>query len=164
MESIYVFKKILVLFILIGVGYYAVKRKFINEEGNTCISNFIVNITLPLLILISFQVEFSKDIMDTIIKLFIFSVGAFIITIIISKLLFSKVKKERGDILKFVSIFSNCGFIGFPILKIVYGQEGVLYASIFNLVFNLLVWSVGIIILDSDDKKINYKKVIRILT
>lgn len=146
MKTIYVFKQILVLFSIMGVGYYASKRGIIDKNMNKGLSDFIVKITLPLLILSSFKYKYSQDMMLTIIKLLVFTVIIFIFTIILSNLFNSRFNKEKKSVLVFIGIFSNCGFIGFSILSIIYGDVGILYASIFNLVYNLFVWTIGVMI------------------
>ena len=70
-------------------------------------------------------------------------------------MLFKKVKSEgKRRVLQFFSVFSNCGFIGFPIVNMVFGLEGVIYASIFNLFFTIFLWTYGVILYsDSKEKK-----------
>jgi predicted permease len=144
MKSLIVFRQIIILFLIIGVGYYASKKGIIDEKMNKGLSDFIVRITLPLLILSSFKGNYSPDMMSIIIKILVFTVLIFIFSIIISNLLNIKISRGKKSIAVFTGIFSNCGFIGFSILNIVYGQKGILYASIFNLVYNLFVWTFGV--------------------
>ncbi|MBV4419285.1 AEC family transporter [Clostridium tyrobutyricum] len=144
MKSLIVFRQIIMLFLIIGVGYYASKKGIIDEKMNKGLSDFIVRITLPLLILSSFKGNYLPDMMSIIIKILVFTVLIFIFSIIISNLLNIKISRGKKSIAVFTGIFSNCGFIGFSILNIVYGQKGILYASIFNLVYNLFVWTFGI--------------------
>lgn len=144
MKSLIVFRQIIMLFLIIGVGYYASKKGIIDEKMNKGLSDFIVRITLPLLILSSFKGNYLPDMMSIIIKILVFTVLIFIFSIIISNLLNIKISRGKKSVAVFTGIFSNCGFIGFSILNIVYGQKGILYASIFNLVYNLFVWTFGI--------------------
>ena len=57
--------------------------------------------------------------------------------------LFQVREKELG-IYKFLILFSNVGFMGFPVIEAIYGDIGIVYASLFNLPFYLLVYTVGI--------------------
>jgi predicted permease len=59
---------------------------------------------------------------------------------------------EQG-LYMFMSIFSNIGFIGFPIMSELYGEKGVFYTGIFNLVFNLAAFTTGIIIINYGSKE-----------
>lgn len=50
----------------------------------------------------------------------------------------------RG-IIRFATTFSNAAYMGFPLIQAMYGSEGVLYASVYVTVFNILLWTVGIV-------------------
>ena len=64
--------------------------------------------------------------------------------------LLSTRKKTGPDqpILRFAMTFSNAGYMGFPLINVLFGAEGMLYASIFNTFFNLLIWTAGIALVD----------------
>ena len=53
-----------------------------------------------------------------------------------------------APILRFGCIYSNAGYMGFPLVAALFGQEGLLYASAYLTVFNLLLWSHGCMLLD----------------
>ena len=55
---------------------------------------------------------------------------------------------------------TNCGFIGFPIVFSIYGNEGVIYASIFNLFFTAFLWTYGVILFNGKMKREDIKKVL----
>ena len=50
-------------------------------------------------------------------------------------------------ILWFACAFSNAGYMGFPLIRALFGEEGVLYASAFLTMFNILVWTLGVAVL-----------------
>lgn len=54
-------------------------------------------------------------------------------------------KKEVRGIIRFATTFSNAAYMGFPLIQAMYGSEGVLYASVYVTVFNILLWTVGIV-------------------
>lgn len=85
---------------------------------------------LPLLIISSFSFTYTSDIGNNIVKAFIYGLIIFIITPLLVKPLLIKVEERKKNILKFAMVFSNCGFMGFPIAQSVFGNEGVIYASI----------------------------------
>lgn len=155
MEVKEVMANVVSLFLVILAGVYGVKRKFINDEIQKGLTKILINITLPLLIISSFSVEFDDSMKGNIGKAFIYSLIFFIIAGIISKVLLIPIKdKEKKSVLQFCNVFSNCGFIGFPIISSIYGAEGVVYTAIFNLFFNVFVWSYGVALYtDKLDKK-----------
>ena len=91
---------------------------------------------------------------------FIYSIVFMAIGGIISYILLIPMKSEKKKILHFANVFSNCGFIGFPIINSLYGAEGVVYTSIFNMVFTVVLWTYGIMIFSDKVSRENIKKVL----
>ncbi len=145
-----ILNQIIVLFLIMVVGFYARKKNIINKEVNRGLSSLLLNITLPFMIFASFNIAFNKDMLINGGKLLIYSTSIYLFAILISKLLYFKYPKDKKSILRFVTIFSNCGFMGFPVIESVYGKTGVFYTSIFNISFNILIWVVGIILLTGE--------------
>ena len=52
-------------------------------------------------------------------------------------------KEKNTPILRFACIFSNAAYMGFPLIQALFGAEGLLYASAYVTVFNILLWTVG---------------------
>lgn len=155
-----VLNKIIALFLIILIGVYGAKKEIINEEVNKGLRKILLQITLPLLVINSFSFTFSEEIKGDIIKAFVYSTIFFIVGGIISYILLKPLKGEKRKILQFGNAFSNCGFIGFPIINSIYGAEGVVYTSIFNMVFTIALWTYGIIIFTGSTSKENIKKVL----
>ena len=115
---------IISLFLIISVGVYASKKNIITKEINKGLTDLLLNITLPLLIISSFNLKFSDEIKTNIIICTLYSGITLVVAIIISKLLLKPLKKEDKYIIQFSNVFSNCGFMGFPIIEGLYGKEG----------------------------------------
>lgn len=141
-----VIKQIASLFIISVIGFYCGKKDIIDENFSNQLSKLLLEVTLPLLIISSFSFTYERNIVDNIVKAFIYAVLIFTITPLIVKPLLIKVGKEKRDVLQFAMVFSNCGFMGFPITQSIFGSEGIIYASIFNMVFNIFVWTYGIML------------------
>ena len=90
-----------------------------------------------------------------------FSVIAFIIVIIISHFLLIPVKGDKKTILHFSNVFTNTGYVGFPILFSIYGQEGVIYGSLFNMFFVISLWTYGLLLFKENFKKEELKQEIK---
>jgi len=72
---------------------------------------------------------------------------AFSISIPIIRLLGGD-KANRG-LLNFMAVFSNCGFMGFPVITSIFDPPAVYYVALFNIPFNILVFSIGIYMISS---------------
>lgn len=141
-----VMKQIASLFIISVIGFYCGKKNIIGETFSNQLSKLLLKVTLPLLIISSFSFTYKADIVSNIVKAFIYGVVIFTVTPLMVKPLLVGIKKEKRDILQFAMVFSNCGFMGFPLAQSVFGNEGVIYASIFNMIFNVFVWTYGVML------------------
>ena len=148
------------LFLIILVGVYAAKKRIITKEINKGLTNILLKITLPCLVVSSFIFDLSDELKDNIIRCFIYSPLVLIISIVISYILLIPIKGEKKIIIQFANVFSNCGFIGFPIVFSIYGNEGVIYDSIFNLFFTAFLWTYGVILFNGKMKREDIKKVL----
>lgn len=160
-NSATVFNQVLMLFLIMFVGFIAKKADIINNTVSKKLSELLLKITNPLLVLSSFQVDFSRDILNNIIIVFLFAVIVNTVSILLGQLLFVKHEAERKKIMKFSAVYSNCGFMGFPVLESLFGKTGILYGSIFVAVFNIFLWTNGVAIFSSKGKldKASLKKI-----
>ncbi|SET00607.1 hypothetical protein SAMN05660297_01172 [Natronincola peptidivorans] len=146
MELLVILESVLSLFIMILVGVYGSKKKIITAEMNKGLTDLLIQIALPFMILSSFIYTYDPTIKSNAIKTFYYSIIAYIIILLVSYLLLLPVKHDKKTILHFANVFMNTGYVGFPILYAIYGAEGVVYGSIFNMFFVILLWTYGLIL------------------
>lgn len=149
-----VLNQVLILFLIMLIGFYARKRNIINESVSKKLSELLLKITSPLLVISSFQVSFTKEILENVITVFIFAVAAHIAAILLGQILFRRFGESSRQIMKFSAIYSNCAFMGFPLLESLFGKIGILYGSVYSAAFNIFLWTNGVIIF-SDKKKLD---------
>jgi len=140
-----------VLFIIMAVGFVVGKTGLLTPDGNKLLTRIVLFIALPCTILNSvFENEIDITIGDTLyfllMTLLTFAI-AFAVSIPIIHLLGGD-KKNRG-LLNFMSVFSNCGFMGFPVVIGIMGVSSAYYVAMFNIPFNVLVFSLGIFMVSS---------------
>jgi predicted permease len=125
---------------------------------NKGLIEILINITLPFMILSSFILTYDDAIKSNIIKTVYFSVVAYIIMMIVSYVLLLPIKNNKKTILHFANVFTNTGYVGFPILNSIYGIEGIVYGSIFNMFFVIFVWTYGIMLFKGNFEKKELKR------
>lgn len=141
--------KVMVLFVLIIVGYAARKLNVFSDHVTKGLNSILIKITLPALIISSLQKEFSVTLLGQSAQLLIISFSVYAASFVFAMIFPYIIKtdpKERG-VHQFVIMFSNVGFMGFPVLNAVFGGESLFYAAIYNLPFNLLTFTVGVMLL-----------------
>lgn len=133
------------LFLLISLGYALFKMKLLDEESNKSFTTLLLSVTSPALIIsavISTEVTASKDIVYfTFLLATILFVCMPIVAFIVLKL--CRIPKCEMGLFLFMTVFSNIGFMGFPVLQSIFGIEAIFYGAIFNLMFNLFMFSIG---------------------
>lgn len=143
-----VISKVIQLLLILLVGVYARKRKFINRDTVGALSRYLSNIANPLLILGSFQMEYSAELLKIGGKILLGAAVIHVLSAVVAYFVFKpKVGSNENTIYEFTSVFANCAFMGFPILAAIYGDIGVVYGSFYNAIFNLFFWTYGIYVL-----------------
>ncbi len=159
-----VFESIASLFMMIITGYVGSKKGIITQEINKGLINILIMLALPFMILASFMSPYGNSVKSNVIKTFYYSLAAYIAMAVLSLLLLLPVKGDKKTVLHFANLFVNTGYVGFPILHSVYGNEGIVYGSVFNLFFVILVWTYGLLLykgsLDKKELKSELKKVL----
>ncbi|MDO5540411.1 MAG: AEC family transporter [Eubacteriales bacterium] len=151
MDFLTVVSQMVSLFIIMIIGYIMYKVKVIDDAATVRYTKMVLNISLPAQIITSF-VE-NQGIVSNMEVLQVFGISLFsYLVYFLLALVFVNVirvkKQERGTYL-FMSMFANVGFMGYPVITTIFGDEAMIYAVIFNVVFNILVYSVGILFISS---------------
>lgn len=144
--NVHVVYQVLILFVITLIGVYARKKNYTNKEVNRGLTQLILNISLPLFIISSFLVKYSSEMLINAAKVFAYSVIILIGLLMIGKIIFSKFPQNRRSVLRFITTFSNSGFIGFPVLYSLFGNLGVFYGAVYNVAFNIFQYTFGIMI------------------
>ena len=139
-----VIEQVLVLFLVILVGFIAKKRGMINDEVSQKLSGLLLYVTMPFMIIVSFHVEFSVQMLRDAGIVFILGIAAHVFSIILGKLLFYKFPGNINRIMRFAAVFSNCAFMGFPVIDGLFGRDGIFFASMYIAVFHIFIWTYGI--------------------
>ena len=152
--------QIAVLFILIALGFLLRKRNLISNEFTKSASDLVIYVTLPSMIVASMDRDFSAALIKTGFSIFLCGSLMYVL-LIVSAFTFSRLRKiEDGDrqVYEFMMIFGNVAYLGYPVLKIMFGEMGVFYGSFLNIWFNILVWTLGIKLMHKDQRKIDFFK------
>ena len=153
-----VINSVVSLFLIMVVGVYGSKKGIITSDVNNGLINILLNIALPLMVISSFMFSFDESIKNNMVKAFFYSLITYCILIGISYVLVHPIKGEKKTIIHFSNIFTNTGYIGFPVLNTIYGPEGVIYGSIFNMFFVLFLWTYGVVLFKGHMKYDELKK------
>lgn len=145
--------QMIILFLVMIVGYIANKAKILDQNLNQKMSSLILNVTSPALILSSVATPTNGS-LSSVVQIFLISIVIYMVLpimgILLGKIL--KVQKEDRNLYQFMTIFSNVGFMGYPVIQSIFGSEALFFAAIFNLVFNLFCYSYGVYLISGNGK------------
>ncbi len=150
------------LFIYMILGFIIVRFSIVKEKALKHFANFIFFVTMPSLIITSMVsgVDIKSDNLITVIVMSIVLYGFLVgMGFVLPRLL--KVDKNYIGLYSFMAVFGNVGFVGFPVIIAVLGEEALFYAAVFNIPFNILVFTLGVYFItkDTDQKgKVDYWK------
>lgn len=151
--------KVLILFLLMSVGFILGRKKIITETGTDQMNFLLLNVVVPCVIIDAFQVDKSQipawNLWFTVIAGLVYV----LVAVVIVKFCFNKEPDGRRQVLKFAAMFSNCGFMGFPMVREVLGDRGMVYAAIINTIITVAMWTVGFVVMGKEGEKISVKKV-----
>lgn len=155
-----VFWQVLILFLLMAFGFAGGKAKFINENGSKVMTNILLYFVTPCVIINSFNIEYDpsrlKGLLVSLLACFlIHALSAAVVTLI-----FRGKDIKRNRVLRFACVFSNAGYMGIPLQQAVLGEEGVFYGSVYIAVFNITLWTYGVICSTDNVKEISGKKLL----
>lgn len=132
------------LFGLMAAGYISNRCGVLDEAANTRFSAFILKVTLPATILKSAVSQTGLE-QSMVLHTLILAVGVFILLPVMSRIV-AKVFRLDATY-RLMLVYSNLGFMGLPIVSSMYGEESIFYVVIFMMVFNIHIFTVGIMTL-----------------
>lgn len=145
-----VFNQMLVLFILMLTGYTCFKKQYITDSSARSMASLVVNVFNPALI-ISGVLEEPKDSTNHEILVIIMIACAMYFFLILFAPILNKILRvpsPQKSLYSLITVFSNVGFIGLPLVVSIYGKQAILYVAVFILMFNILFYTYGVFIMD----------------
>lgn len=153
-----VLSQVMILMIMIAVGFIAAKAKIMTAEGARCCTDIALIIVTPCVIIKSLIREYSRDIMKSLAFAFLITLLVQVLMILLSYIILHSKDKARERVLRFGTIFANCGFMSLPLQQVILGADGTLYGSAYIIMFNLVIWSYGVFLISGDKRYISPKK------
>ena len=159
-------QKMIMFFLIMLIGYICRKIGVFKDTTGKTISSIVINIGNPALIIAS---GMNPERLENKGKL-LFTLGValiyFAIMFAVAELLPRLLHADREDYgaYQVMTLFSNIGFMGYPLLDVMYGSNAIIHAVIFNLLYNVLIYTYGIhkMQIGGCQKNINWKQLVNI--
>lgn len=148
-------QQIVVMAAIMALGFILRKERMIDAAGTAQMSDLVLYVANPVLIAQSLMMPFEVE------KLFDAAWCALATAILMgvciaaTRMIFGR---DRG-VVRFAVVFSNCGFIGIPLVQSILGPEYVFYLSVCNTVSTFMLWTYGVYLISQDQTAVSLKKV-----
>lgn len=152
--------QVIILFILIGVGFACGKAKMFNDDSISGLTSFTLHFVTPAAIVDSFCREFQPELLNGLLIVLGTALFAHVAGIGLSALLIRDKDASVQRILRFGAVFSNCGYMGLPLLGAVLGSIGVFYGAGYVIIFTLMSWTYGLVAVSGNRHEISLKKLL----
>ena len=126
MDLILILNQVLILFIIMLIGYVAGKAGVIDPTASKKLSGVMLYVTSPMLVLKSFFITFTTERLINVFWMMGMALFMYLLSIWLSRLIYGRFSEEAAPILRFSAVFSNCGYMGLPIMYALYGDDGFL--------------------------------------
>ena len=154
MDIAVLFSNLVGLFLLIGVGFFAVRMNVLPIQAAKPMSALLMKITVPATVVSSMLRPFDPAFLR--LGLSILAVGTVLFALFAALSLglapLCRVPRGRRGMWCCCATFCNNSFMGFPVALAVLGEEGLALTVILAIPFNLMAYSIGarMVCMDAD--------------
>ena len=141
-------QQMIVMFLMMAVGYLCYRKQILTEEVSKKVSAIVVNVANPCMILSSAltdQQMQGKELVQTLAIVVTMYVFLLVMAQLLPRILC--IQKESRGAYAAMTVFANIGFMGFPVLAAMYGNGALLYGAVFQIPFNILIYTYGVAVL-----------------
>lgn len=150
MDIMVIINQMIQLFLVMAIGYILNKIHIFDQTLNKKLTTLLLSVTTPALIINSVLsndniAPFNEVAIAFIVVILLFTVLPIVSYVLVKAM---RIPKKQQGLYMFMTVFSNVSFMGFPVLQAIFGDASIFYAAIFNMGFNLVVFSLGIVMMN----------------
>jgi predicted permease len=140
-----VITQIISLFLLIAVGYFLRRSKHLDKKETGAISKLLLDLIIPAMLISSLQIDITAQMLDNFTDLFLYWIAFYLILILLASIISKSfpISRDKKIVLKFFLIFGNVGYMGLPVIDVIFPKNGIFFGSIGVVVFNIFLWTYG---------------------
>lgn len=147
------------LFLMMGVGYLLGKARVLTSASTGEISSLLLYVVSPCIIIDSFQTDYDPALLRTLALGAVVELVFFFLYAMIVKLFFRRDEPDVRLPFRFGSMYGNTGFMGLPLIQAIMGDEALIFAVVSLMVFNVVVWSHGYLMMKGSSDGMSLKKI-----
>lgn len=152
-------RQVVILFFMIAAGFACAKFGVVKKEAKQAFSDLLVGVVVPCMVINSYLTPFDPQTLNNLFLAYGLSILLLVVGGAVTFFCTARTTPEHRPILRFACIYSNAAYMGFPLISVLFGSEGLLYASVFVTIFNILLWTQGVLMLQGT--RLNLRQTIR---
>lgn len=134
--------------IILLLAFVCYRIHLVDQDGNRCVSNLLLLVVNPCVVLTVYQTDYDPRLVRLLGFSFVAAFASHVLAILISNVFVKKKDNPDYAIERFNAIYSNCGFIGIPLIDSVLGSDGVFFLTAYIVIFNIFIWTHGILLME----------------
>ena len=139
-------QQILTLYLLLVVGFVLGKVKLLDDRASVALSSLVMYVVSPCMMVVAFQRPLEHTALHNFGVVTGVSAVLHVVFIAAAMLLIRDRDRERQNCLRFAAVFSNCGFMGYPLM-----------AALLGIIFTILSWTWGVYVITGDRSQLRLK-------
>lgn len=153
-------EQVLILVVLLAVGFLCGKIRIFNDQSISHLSAFALKIVGPCAIVESFCRQFDSAMLRAMGIVALLAFAAHALYAAFAYVCIRGGKEPTRRVLRYGTVFANCGYMGLPLQQVLFGADGVFYGATWIGVYNLVAWSFGLVLMSGDRRQISFKKLL----
>lgn len=134
------------MLLLMAVGFLCSKVGLIDREAEKKLTGLLLKVVQPTYMFVAYQRAFDRGLLRDFVICMAMAAAAFLIMILVPYLFFPRGSRDR-EVGLLITAFPNVGFYGIPLISGVFGAEGVFFLTTMITMFNLLLWTYGVLLM-----------------
>lgn len=135
--------QVLILFFVVLVGALCRRLGYLTDETIRGVTQMVIHVTLPCMTVYNMQRPFASDVLFNFLITLAVSAAFILLALFGTLFLFRRRPHARRAVLANLQAFSNCGFMGYPIVLAV-NPDWMIYAVAYNISFTFISWTLGV--------------------
>lgn len=164
--AVIVARQAAIMLMLLAVGFGLYKGKLLGDESTKQLSNIALTVINPIVIFNAYQTKFDPaKLRGLLIALGLALVSQ--VLLIIAAVIVIRPSRKSYETERFAISYSNCAFMGIPLVDAVFGRDGVFYLTAFVTIFNIFLWTHGVVVMQGKTEKSakeRLRELVKILT
>ncbi|MDE6732870.1 MAG: AEC family transporter [Oscillospiraceae bacterium] len=164
--AVIVARQAAIMLMLLAVGFGLYKGKLLGDEATKQLSNIALTVINPIVIFNAYQTEFDPAKLRGLLTALGLSLASQVL-LIIAAMIVIRPSRKSYETERFAISYTNCAFMGIPLVEAVFGTDGVFYLTAFVTIFNIFLWTHGVVVMQGKTEssaKARLAELVKILT